>query len=130
MTRDPYTPNLQQYRISFSSITAVCDKELGMKTKEIPGERITASTRLSENHIPAFARLDSARAWCPAPGDKSPYLQILFDEEKLVTAVSTQGSSRDLIWARKYEIEYKNHEATWVSYNQVSYRGYYMTARG
>ncbi|XP_068698542.1 uncharacterized protein [Montipora foliosa] len=96
----------------------VCDKELGMKTKVIPDERITASTRLSENHIPAFARLDSARAWCSAPGDKSPYLQVLFDEEKLVTAVSTQGSSRDLIWAQKYEIEYTNHEATWVSYNQ------------
>ena len=108
----------------------MCDKELGMKTKEISDERIMASTRLSENHIPTFARLDSARAWCPAAGDKSPYLQIIFDEEKLVTAVSTQGSSPDLIWAQKYEIEYTNHEAAWVSYKQVSYRGYNMTARG
>ncbi|XP_068704768.1 uncharacterized protein [Montipora foliosa] len=105
--------------LTFQSAKAdVCDKELGMKTKEISDERIMASTRLSENHIPAFARLDSARAWCPAPGDKSPYLQIIFDEEKLVTAVSTQGSSRDLIWAQKYEIEYTNHEAAWVSYKQ------------
>ncbi|XP_068739960.1 discoidin domain-containing receptor 2-like isoform X2 [Montipora capricornis] len=105
--------------LTFQSAKAVvCDKELGMKTKEIADERIMASTHLSENHIPAFARLDSLRAWCAAPGDKSPYLQILFDKEKLVTAVSTQGSSRDLIWAQKYEIEYTNHEGAWVSYNQ------------
>lgn len=90
-----------------------------MRTKGIPDERIQASTNLSDNHLPSFARLDNSKAWCPDPSDKLPYLQITFEEEKMMTAITTQGSRRDGKWAQKFEIKYMNHIGIWVPYGKV-----------
>ena len=90
-----------------------------MRTKGIPDERIQASTKASDNHLPSFARLDNFKAWCPAPSDKSPYLQITFEEEKMMTAITTQGSSSDWSWAQKFDIKYMNHIGIWVLYAKV-----------
>ncbi|XP_044179768.1 sushi, von Willebrand factor type A, EGF and pentraxin domain-containing protein 1-like isoform X6 [Acropora millepora] len=96
-----------------------CNEELGMRTKGIPDERIQASTNLSDNHLPSFARLDNFKAWCPDPSDKLPYLQITFEEEKMMTAITTQGSRGDGRWAQKFEIKYMNHIGIWVPYGKV-----------
>ena len=90
-----------------------------MRTKGIPDERIQASSNSSDNHLPSFARLDNFKAWCPAPSDKLPYLQITFEEEKMMTAITTQGSRRDGSWAQKFEIKYMNHTGIWVPYEKV-----------
>ncbi|XP_078381310.1 uncharacterized protein LOC144664059 [Oculina patagonica] len=97
----------------------VCKSALGMQSKGIPNANISASSTLSTNHTPAFARLDERRgAWCSAPNDNSPYVQILLDEEKLITKVVTQGSYNDLIWATKYQIKYLK-EGKWSSYQKA-----------
>lgn len=90
-----------------------------MRTKGIPDERVQASSHFSDNHLPSFARLDNSKAWCPAPTDKLPYLQITFEEEKMMTAITTQGSRMDWRWAQKFEIKYMNHEGIWVPYGKV-----------
>ena len=77
-----------------------------MQDKRIPDNGITSSSELSANHAPVFARLDGPSAWCSAPGDKSPYIQITWDEENLITAITTQGSFRDFSWARNFEVTY------------------------
>ncbi|CAH3145902.1 unnamed protein product, partial [Porites lobata] len=100
------------------SASAKCSSEFGMQDKRIPDNGITSSSELSANHAPAFARLDGPRAWCSAPGDKSPYIQITWDEENLITAITTQGSSRDSSWARNFEVTYTRDEK-WTSYGKL-----------
>ena len=90
-----------------------------MPSKRTQDIDITSSSDLSSNHAPAFARLDGPRAWCSAPGDKTPYIQITWDEEKLITAMQTQGSFYDFSWARRYEVRYLIEEGEWTSYNKV-----------
>ena len=96
-----------------------------MQDKRIPDNSITSSSELSANHAPAFARLDGPRAWCSAPGDKSPYIQITWDEENLITAITTQGSSRDSSWARNFEVTYTRDEK-WTSYGKVTFSESYQ----
>ena len=83
-----------------------CNNKLGMESGRIPDESITASSAKSDSHASSFARIDDGNAWCSAPEDESPYIEILLDEEKLITAITTQGSSSDWSWARKYEVKY------------------------
>ncbi|KAJ7383523.1 Sushi, von Willebrand factor type A, EGF and pentraxin, partial [Desmophyllum pertusum] len=95
-----------------------CKSELGMQNKLIPDEKITASSQLSANHTPAFARLDNPKgAWCSAPNDSLPYIQILLDEEKSITTIMTQGSYKESRWATKYQIKYLK-EGKWSSYKK------------
>ena len=91
-----------------------------MQDKRIPDNGITSSSELSANHAPVFARLDGPSAWCSAPGDQSPYIQITWDEENLITAITTQGSSRDSSWARNFEVTYTRDEK-WTSYGKVTF---------
>ncbi|KAL9965481.1 hypothetical protein ACROYT_G029286 [Oculina patagonica] len=96
-----------------------CKYALGMQSKGIPNANISASSTLSTNHVPAFARLEERRgAWCSEPNDNSPYVEILLDEEKLITKVVTQGSYKNLIWATKYQIKYLK-EGKWSSYQKA-----------
>ena len=92
-----------------------------MRNKRIPDESITSSSKLSTDHEPFLARLDGRPgAWCSAPEDKSPYIQISLGEEKLITAIKTQGSFRDFMWSRKYQVRYLK-EGTWMSYKKVKF---------
>jgi len=89
-----------------------------MQSKIIPDANITASSNLSSNHLPALARKDGRRAWCSAPNDNSPYIQIQFGKKKSVTMIMTQGSFADLRWATKYQIKYLK-EGKWVTYQKA-----------
>ena len=95
-----------------------CSNELGMQNRRIPDDNITASSELSSSHAAAFARLHGLKAWCSKPEDETPYIQILLNEEKIITAIKTRGSYRDLSWARTYEIRYLD-KGNWTSYKQV-----------
>jgi len=94
-----------------------CNNELGMRSKRIPDESITSSSILNSDHKPFYARLNGGKAWCSAEEDTSPYIQILLDEEKLITAIKTQGSLFDWSWSRKYEVMYLE-KGKWASYNK------------
>ena len=83
----------------------------------IPDANITASSSLSSNHSPALARLDGQGAWCSAPNDTSPYLQVQLGKKKSITMIMTQGSFKDLRWAMKYQIKYLK-DGKWVTYQK------------
>ena len=90
-----------------------------MQNKRIPDENITASSELSANHAPAFARLDSDEgAWCSAPNDSLPYIQILLNEEKAITKIKTQGIYKESRWATEYQIKYLK-EGKWFTYEKA-----------
>ena len=95
-----------------------CNNKLGMESRRIPDESITASSAKSDDHAPWFARIDNANAWCSAPEDKSPYIEILLEEQTLITAITTQCSSSELSWARKYEVKY-SEKGKWKPYKEV-----------
>ncbi|KAJ7383493.1 Hemicentin-1 [Desmophyllum pertusum] len=100
-------------------VKGACESELGMQSKLIPDENITASSQLSANHTPAFARQDNPKgAWCSAPNDSLPYIQILLDEKKSITIIITQGSDREQRWATQYQIKYLK-EGKWSTYQKA-----------
>ena len=89
-----------------------------MQSRRIPDESITASSAKSDDHAPWFARIDDDNAWCSTPEDESPYIEILLEEQQLITAITTQGSFFDFSWARKYEIKYLE-KGKWKPYKEV-----------
>ena len=97
-----------------------CSNSLGMnsRNKIIPDESITASSSLNSNRAPSYARLDGPKAWCSAPADNSSYIQILLEEETLITAIETQGSRPDFIWARRYDVWYLKR-GKWILHREV-----------
>ena len=98
-----------------------CNNTLGMQIKSIPDESITSSSQLDSYHEAYYGRLGGENAWCSAIEDENPYIEITLDEEKAITEIVTQGSLSDLIWSKKYEIEYLEG-GKWTSYKQVKLR--------
>nr|XP_058966487.1 contactin-associated protein-like 2 [Pocillopora verrucosa] len=94
-----------------------CRDDLGMGSKGIPDESITASSSNSADESPQFARLDGKNAWCSAPKDKLPYIQIKLVNSKSITGITTQGSYSDWAWVTKYEVEYLE-KGTWKHYHK------------
>lgn len=100
-------------------VEGACNTSLGMQNKKIQDSSITASSQLSINHVPSLARLDGVQgAWCSAPTDNLPYIEILLSEEKFLTLIKTQGSKKDLRWATKYEIRYQK-DGKWIVYRRT-----------
>ena len=100
-------------------LKGACNAVLGMQNKKIQDSSITASSQLSINHVPSLARLDGVQgAWCSAPTDNLPYIEILLSEEKFLTLIKTQGSKKDLRWATKYEIQYQK-DGQWIVYRKT-----------
>ena len=93
-----------------------CNSKLGMESERIPDESITASSAKSTDHAPSFARVDGVKAWCSAPEDESPYIQIQLDEQKLIKKITTQGSW--VSWSRKYQVKYLE-KGNWKPYKEV-----------
>ena len=56
-----------------------CVLSLGMESGNIKDNDITASSTLSKEWLPKYARLNGQKAWCGKPNDKTDkdeYLQI------------------------------------------------------
>ena len=105
--------------LSLSSLKGDCDSVLGIKNRSIPDSSITASSQLSPNHAPSLARLDNQQgAWCSAANDSLPYIEILLDEEKLITEIVTQGSRKHFRWSTKYQIKYLK-EGRWIPFKKM-----------
>lgn len=89
-----------------------------MKSERIPDESITASSSKSKDNYPHFARLDNPKAWCSAPDDKLPYIEIQLKEPKIITGITTQGSFFDWAWVTKYGVKFREN-GTWKEYHEV-----------
>ena len=70
-----------------------CVVSLGMASGKINDSQITASSTLSDEWLPKFARLNGNKAWCGKPSgksDKDEYLQIDLGQ---VSIAMTSGST-------------------------------------
>ena len=114
------TTNQSRAKFFYSStfFAESCSDELGMQSKRIANERITASSSRSTDNSPHFARLDSSKAWCSVLRDNLPYIQIQLEEPKIITNIITQGSSSDRAWVTKYEVRFREN-GKWKEYHEV-----------
>lgn len=94
-----------------------CIDALEMKNKRIPDKNITASTSKSKDNSPHFARLDSPKAWCSSQDDKLPFIQIQLKGPRIITGITTQGSSSDWAWVTKYGVKFREN-GTWKEYHE------------
>ena len=113
------TTNQSRAKLFYSStfFAETCSDELGMQNKRIANERITASSKSTDNS-PHFARLQGSKAWCPALYEKLPYIQIQLEQPKIITEIITQRSSYHWAGATKYEARFLEN-GKWKEYNQV-----------
>uniref|UniRef100_A0A8C3LIA4 Milk fat globule-EGF factor 8 protein n=1 Tax=Chrysolophus pictus TaxID=9089 RepID=A0A8C3LIA4_CHRPC len=104
-----------------------CSEPLGMKSRLISDQQITASSVFKTWGIDAFtwyphyARLDKmgkTNAWTALHNDQSEWLQIDLRDQKKVTGIVTQGA-RDfghIQYVAAYKVAYSDNGTSWTVY--------------
>ena len=58
--------------------------------------------------------------WCATDWDRTPYLQIDFGQESVITAVATQGLDYPSgNWVKKYSLNYSCDGMNWETYQNM-----------
>ncbi|XP_074011800.1 lactadherin isoform X1 [Numenius arquata] len=107
--------------------TAGCSEPLGMKSRLISDQQITASSVFKTWGIdaltwhPHYARLDKTgktNAWTALHNGQSEWLQIDLRDQKKVTGIITQGA-RDfghIQYVAAYKVAYSDNGTSWTLY--------------
>ncbi|XP_036245730.1 lactadherin isoform X2 [Molothrus aeneus] len=107
-----------------------CSEPLGMKSRLISDQQITASSVFKTWGIDAFtwhphyARLDmtgKTNAWTALNNDPSEWLQIDLRDQKKVTGIITQGA-RDfghIQYVAAYKVAYSDNGTSWTLYRDA-----------
>ena len=90
-----------------------------MESGVIPDSQITASSVNNNNYSPARARLNNL-GWTAALNDLKPWLQIDLGSYKIVTRVSTRGSSQSVrgSWVTSYRLQYSDEGLIFQFYQE------------
>ena len=104
-------------RFSLQVVNFTCTQPLGMENGRIPNSAITSSRSL-DYHPPQNARLNfPGPGWAPIILSGDVYLQVDFQEEVMLTAVTTQGSSyHGGSWLQTYYLKYSLDGSNWIYY--------------
>ena len=98
-----------------------------MTTGAIPTSNLESSSNYDDNHHQKFSRLNSINhgpnslSWCAAQNDKNQFLQMDIGYVTTVTAVATQGRSKDAEkccdqWVTSYNVQYSKDGYLWNYY--------------
>ena len=82
---------------------------------------MTSSSHSGSENEPWMARLNEVldtKAWCAAPSDPSPYLQIDLGRVAVVTQVAVAGKSGEGM-VTKFKLSSSNEGAFWRKYATV-----------
>lgn len=85
---------------SYSYLDTDCALSLGISRGDVKDNQLTASSTLSGEWLPKYARLNGRKAWCGKPNDKSDkdeYLQI--DLGKVWLAFTNTSKALMLLYA-------------------------------
>ena len=74
-----------------------------MKNLEIPDKSITASSEQKSREA-YKARLGGDSSWSPLVQDNSPYLQVVFPTETVLTSISVRGGEDGFV--RKFKVQF------------------------
>ena len=94
--------------------------DLGMESRSIPDNKITASSERNAGKAAKNGRLNyaSGPSWCAKGNDHNPYLQIDLQTLHIICAVSTQGNSRADHWVKTYKLQFSTNGSTWTYYKE------------
>ncbi|XP_028411620.1 EGF-like repeat and discoidin I-like domain-containing protein 3 [Dendronephthya gigantea] len=99
-------------------------KALGMESRDINDEQITASSERDNNHKAARGRLnftprDGIRgAWTSQHKDVNQWLQVDFQRSTLVTGISTQGRQDERQYVKSYTISFSKDGENFQNFSQ------------
>ncbi|XP_071507101.1 EGF-like repeat and discoidin I-like domain-containing protein 3 [Diadema antillarum] len=86
---------------------------LGMESEDIRDVQIYASSSFDENHRPHHARLHGNSAWCAAPDDANPWLEMDLLSKAFLDHIAVQGRSNGSLqtppggsYLTKYKLSY------------------------
>ena len=104
---------------------SACIESLGMESGTITYGQITASSKLSSDHIASFARLNRVKeghrggSWSAKTNDVNQWLQIeLGSEYTNVTRIATQGRSDLDQWVETYKLQYSDDGVNYQYYRE------------
>lgn len=96
---------------------------LGMKSKEIPDEAITATSVFNQYHGPERARRDKVieglytGGWVSLYIDLGQWIQVDLGNITKITGVATQGHHELFRWVTDYYLSYSVNGGPFLSYN-------------
>ena len=108
----------------FTAVGADCNQPLGMESRKIPDDHISASSEWDPNHGPSNARLNfqpaggKTGAWSAKTNDVNQWLQVDFGDTKKVTAILTQGRAEHDQWVKTYTVSYSQDGIEFIDYTQ------------
>ncbi|XP_011486550.1 EGF-like repeat and discoidin I-like domain-containing protein 3 isoform X1 [Oryzias latipes] len=111
--------------IHASSNTAGCTEALGMKSRLISDEQLSASSSFRTWAIdaftwhPQFARLDKmgkTNAWSPAHNNRSEWIQADLERTKRITGIITQGAKDFGVvqFVSEFKVAYSDDGKSWT----------------
>uniref|UniRef100_A0A1A7XHL9 Milk fat globule-EGF factor 8 protein n=1 Tax=Iconisemion striatum TaxID=60296 RepID=A0A1A7XHL9_9TELE len=110
--------------LNVHSNTTGCSEPLGMKSRLISDEHLSASSTFRTWGIdtftwhPQFARLDKAgktNAWSPAQNNRSEWIQVDLGKTKRLTGIITQGAKDFGVvqFVSEFKVAYSNNGEVW-----------------
>ena len=99
----------------FLDMDSQCKDALGMASREITDEQISASSERDKNHAAIqgrinFQRIFKAGAWRARTDNRDQWLQVDLESQYSVWRVATQGRNAWKVdeWVKKYKLLYSN----------------------
>nr|XP_058963395.1 lactadherin-like [Pocillopora verrucosa] len=105
-----------------------CQESLGVETKKIPDDQLTASSKLNDNLAPKFGRLyleeklpHQEGSWAALHNDTNQWLQVDVGSYYVkVTRVATQGRNGSDQWVTQYRLQYGDDVANLQRYKEYN----------
>lgn len=88
---------------------------IGIENGKIEDSCITSAT-CQKGFPPANGRLNSATCWSAGRNDKNQWLQVDVGQEKIITAISSQGRKDANQWVISYVVSYSSDGEKFENY--------------
>jgi len=111
--------------LTFNTISTACKSGIGLEDRIIPDSAFTASSSLSINHSPGFARLNhhlGRGAWCSSVQSAGEYLQVDLNRSHKVNRLDLQaklktvGSADGEAWITGFTLKSSENGSQWADY--------------
>uniref|UniRef100_A0A8C4WZ29 Neuropilin n=1 Tax=Eptatretus burgeri TaxID=7764 RepID=A0A8C4WZ29_EPTBU len=123
VAKEGFSANYTIHRKEVSE-TIMCDGALGLKSRWISDNQITASSQYYTGlWSPQLGRLQNpVNAWTPLQDSSKEWIQVDLGFPKIVTGVATQGAvsheSGTSYYVTNYRLEHSTSGEDWVSYRE------------
>ncbi|WAR09825.1 MFGM-like protein [Mya arenaria] len=108
--------------VSFTTQTyvappTVCLTPMGLEyTRTVFDRQITSSSKINEHTGASQGRIHSNSSWIPSINDSSPWIQVNFENTKLLSGILTQGENGGQRWVTKYTVDFSMDGKTFYPY--------------